>query len=185
MGNTIQIVNVRRSDNFLKEQYLLLLNRFTQNINSTSQYLDSFNWGTQNAQKRVVAVFNPTCIPCALGFLNIYNAMALNNSIKLHIFFTYWTKEQHEKLEILFSAILQNPDKILYIIQKWYNFGIYSQTQFEERFCIKKIEIKSIDYLIGRQKEWCEMNNVHSTPTFFLNESLLPKGIDLMDIINF
>lgn len=185
LGNTIQIVNVRRSDNFLKEQYLLLLNRFTQNINSTSQYLDSFNWGTQNAQKRVVAVFNPTCIPCALGFLNIYNAMALNNSIKLHIFFTYWTKEQHEKLEILFSAILQNPDKILYIIQKWYNFGIYSQTQFEERFCTKKIEIKSIDYLIGRQKEWCEMNNVHSTPTFFLNESLLPKGIDLMDIINF
>lgn len=111
--------------------------------------------------------------------------MALNNSIKLQIFFTYWTKEQHEKLEILVSAILQNPDKILFIIQKWYDFGIYRQRQFEERYCTKKIEIKSIDYVIDRQKEWCEMNNVHSTPAFFLNESLLPKGIDLMDIINF
>lgn len=73
-----------------------MLNTFPQNIDSISQCLDSINWGETNAHKHLVAVLNPTCAPCALDFLNMYNAMALSNSIKVHVFFVYWTKEQHE-----------------------------------------------------------------------------------------
>lgn len=63
-----------------------MLNTFPQNIDSISQCLDSINWGETNAHKHLVAVLNPTCAPCALDFLNMYNAMALSNSIKVHVF---------------------------------------------------------------------------------------------------
>jgi hypothetical protein len=116
LGKCVQTENIRRSNNYLKEQYLLMLNTFPQNIDSISQCLDSINWGETNAHKHLVAVLNPTCAPCALDFLNMYNAMALSNSIKVHVFFAYWTKEQHEKLELLVSAILQNPNKAMYVI---------------------------------------------------------------------
>lgn len=185
LGKCVQTENIRRSNNYLKEQYLLMLNTFPQNIDSISQCLDSINWGETNAHKHLVAVLNPTCAPCALDFLNMYNAMALSNSIKVHVFFAYWTKEQHEKLELLVSAILQNPNKAMYVIQNWYEIGVYDQKLFEEKFCAKNIERKSIDQLIDRQKEWCVNNNIHSTPSFMLNGHFLPKGFNFMDIINF
>ncbi len=184
LGKSVQIENIKRSNNYLKEQFLLLLNRFPQNIDSKPSCLDSINWGETNAQKCLVAVLNPTCIPCALDFLNMYRAMALSNSIKVHVFFTYWTKEQHEKLELLVSAILQNPNK-MYVIQEWYDFGVYDQKLFKEKFCTKSIERKFIDQLIDRQKEWSVNNNIHSTPSFMLNGHFLPKGFNFMDIINF
>lgn len=184
LGKSVQIENIRRSNNYLKEQFLLLLNRFPQNIDSKPSCWDSINWGETNAQKCLVAVLNPTCIPCALDFLNMCRAMALSNSIKVHVFFTYWTKEQHEKLELLVSAILQNPNK-MYVIQEWYDFGVYDQKLFKEKFCTKSIERKSIDQLIDRQKEWSVNNNIHSTPSFMLNGHFLPKGFNFMDIINF
>lgn len=86
LGKCVQTENIRRSNNYLKEQYLLMLNTFPQNIDSISQCLDSINWGETNAHKHLVAVLNPTCAPCALDFLNMYNAMALSNSIKVHVF---------------------------------------------------------------------------------------------------
>lgn len=184
-GKRAQIENIIRSNNYLKEQYLLMLNSYPLNIDSVPKYLDSINWGEPNAQKCLVAVLNPTCAPCALDFLNMYNAMSLSTSIKVDVFFTYWTKEQHEKLELLVSAILQNPNRVMCVIQKWYEFGVYNQKQFEEKFCTKNIERKSIEQLIDRQKEWCANNNVHSTPSFMLNGHFLPKGFNFMDIINF
>ncbi len=82
------------------------------------------------------------------------------------------------------SAILQNPNK-MYVIQEWYDFGVYDQKLFKEKFCTKSIERKSIDQLIDRQKEWSVNNNIHSTPSFMLNGHFLPKGFNFMDIINF
>ncbi len=184
LSNEIKIENIRRSNNYLKEQYLLMLDRFPPK-DSMPQSMDGFIWGVPNAQKSLVAILNPTCSPCAIDFLNMYNAMSLSNSIKVHMFFTYWTKEQYEKLELLVSAILQNPKEVIYIIQKWYKYGVYNQKQFEEKFCTKNIERKSIDTLIDRQKEWCKNNNIHSTPSFMLNGHFLPRGFNFMDIINF
>ncbi len=180
-----QIEEIRKSNNFLKEQYLLMLSNFSVNSDFETEFLDSFNWGKPNAQKELVAILNPTCKPCALDFLNMYNAMSLNNSIKVHVYFTYWTKEQHEKLKILVSAILQNPSKAMFVIHAWYDFGVYNTKLFLQKISTKETGNKSIDSLIDRQKEWCLKNNIHSTPSFILNGQFLPKGFNFMDIINF
>lgn len=40
----------------------------------------------------------------------------------------------------------------MYVIQNWYEIGVYDQKLFEEKFCTENIERKSIDQLIDRQK---------------------------------
>lgn len=171
-------------NNFLKEQYLLNI----EGVPHASQLTDKlnvniFNINNDTAKEELICVLNPFCKPCSSHYIHAYNSLFSSEKIRFIFYFTYWNEKQREALNYIFMAIVKQPLMIREIIFDWYTIGVDNLSDFINKYDCSDID-EQINQMVIEHKKWCSKNQINVTPTLFYNGYKLPKGFNMVDVIN-
>lgn len=177
--NTLQ-----KDCNLLKESVMLLVKECQ--VEKPMLVTDCTNdivIGDMKTPNTIVAALNPYCAPCYKNFLQAYNSLFAMGNIRLEIRFIYWDDKQYEALKYIFTAIQSGMDSVEKVIFNWFEIGIKDIDSFISKYSCREttdLAVKNIE----QHKQWCLNNKVNSSPVLFYNGYRLPKGINIIDIIN-
>lgn len=169
--------------NFLKEQYLLNINK-TPHVSQKIQVpAKVFQIDNDVVKNELICVLNPVCSPCASHYIQAYYSLFSLHKTRISFCFTYWNEKQREMLNYMFKAIAQNPSMVREIIFDWYTIGVNNLNDFIEKYDCSNID-ETINRNVMQNRDWCVNNHINVTPTFFYNGFKLPKGFSINDVIN-
>lgn len=185
LETTHNLNTLSSKNNLLKEQFLFNIEKLPHalQLSELSSILFNANDNAEKAQKELICVLNPFCNPCASHYIRAYNSLFLSENIRLFFCFTYWNEKQREALNYIFMAITRYPLMIREIIFDWYTIGVNNLSGFTDKYDCSDIDEK-INLMVIEHKQWCLKNQIDVTPTLFYNGYKLPRGFNIVDIIN-
>jgi len=151
--------------------------------------LSEIQLGNVNAETQIIMITNPTCIFCKEAYKVLRKAIdSYPDSIGLTIRFSvditkpdsvgYRVAEQ--LISIYRTPSMEDIDSVLDILTA----DSKSLTKWLTTFDRKNIqELDTIDELLIKQKEWCNVNRIYFTPLTLINGVPFPKQYDVEDLL--
>jgi protein-disulfide isomerase len=146
------------------------------------------NWcivlGKVEANNCITMVTNPYCPPCSKTHMMLDELLSECPDIQARIVFTANNTEEDIKTPVSrhLMALNELPDKkiVLAALHDWYE---QKQKNYEAWATAYPIHLNGIEYhKIDKQKAWCELAEVTTTPTLLLNGYRLPDIYKLSDL---
>lgn len=145
--------------------------------------------GDVNARYTLVKVCNPYCDPCSRAHYKLTDIIENNKNIKVRIIFNVSPNDEFAKKPVnLFLYYFKDAKKTetgLRILSKWH---LQNEKNYDEFIKAEKIDTSKIrqEYSdeIEKMYNWCKEMNVHSTPTYFINDNKMPNFY-LIEEINY
>ena len=147
-----------------------------------------FILGSKTAPIKILMVTNPNCYGCAKEHRTLLSLIEKYND-RVQFIIRFFYKDQNDIDYLVIKSILRN---IIFGKEKsaensllqWYN--LKNKNQNQKWFLHNDKENPNSEIIVEsvakEHKKWCTKNNIHITPTFFLNEKLFPKFYFLDDI---
>ncbi|PJJ84438.1 vitamin K epoxide reductase family protein [Mucilaginibacter auburnensis] len=162
-------------------EYKYNRDHFNRMLNDEAQYalLDNCNsiiLGNPEAEKVITMVSNPFCEPCSRAHKAL-EWIESRDDVKLQIIFISQNEnDRNAKVALHLMAIKKSKESIAVknAIDDWYE---QKQKNYDEWAKVhpQKGDAFGLDSIV-KQREWCNLTNVTSTPTLFLNGRKLPQN---------
>ncbi len=141
--------------------------------------------GNPQAKHEIVKVCNPYCNPCALAHPRLENILEQNPDLKARIIFNATNNEGDFRAEVVKHLLAVQAEGNAVItreaVDAWYSAETKDYNLFATRYPTNGA-IKQQDGKVEAMDEWCKMNNIQFTPTFFINGKQLPNAYSIDDV---
>lgn len=137
--------------------------------------------GNPDAQHILTFVTNPFCGPCAFAHKEIKQLIRNNSDIKVQVIFTCDGPDGQITQLVAHILALIESQQAVEALSDWYNQKKKDYSEWAKKY---PIELNHIDWITQteRHRNWCEAANINATPTFFVNNRLLPNYYNLEDL---
>lgn len=140
--------------------------------------------GNPNAKTIITIVSNPFCGPCAKAHEELDAWLKTRDDIQLKIIFTTNDHDDDEKTKVsrhVSALSLLNDAKLLEnALNDWYKQGDKKYLEWAKKYPIQfNGEMNNVT---DKQKAWCELTEITTTPTILVNGYKLPDAYQLNDI---
>lgn len=147
-------------------------------LNDTSRL--GLTMGNPNAKNKIIKVCNPYCGPCAKAHPDIHQLIEhFHDDLQVQIIFTATSNENDSKAPPVRHLLAINHEFDETILDKalsdWYSSPDYET--FASKFPVR--ELDRYDTNLNEMAEWCKLNGIVYTPTFFVNGYELPEMYDI------
>lgn len=142
--------------------------------------------GNPDATNTLIKVCNPYCGPCAKAHPKIDRLLEDIPNLKVKIIFTTPNKPEHVAYNpvshLLSIAAQSNGDKkINQALDDWYLVDKKDYDVFANKYPMNG-ELKLQGNKIEGMEKWCNIMDVHATPTIFINGNQLPDAYGIEDL---
>jgi uncharacterized membrane protein/glutaredoxin len=165
-----------------KELFKSMLHRQNEYALPTEE--NTIMMGNKEATNVITLVSNPFCIHCTKIHMLLENLLDSRDDIKLQLVFVnrVYQKEIDKNVIGHFMALkLENNEvKLKEAISNWYKQKTKRYELWKEKYPAMEIAIDP--NVLSVQKEWCNMVEITSTPTLFINGRKLPSAYQAEDI---
>jgi thiol-disulfide isomerase/thioredoxin len=136
--------------------------------------------GNPNAKNKIIKVCNPYCGPCAKAHPEIHNLLEhFQDDLQVQIIFTATGNKNDSKappVRHLLAISEQFDETVLNnALSDWYSSRDYEK--FASKFPVG--ELDKYDGNLNKMAEWCQLNGIQFTPTFFVNGHELPEMYEI------
>jgi len=140
--------------------------------------------GNPSADTTITMVSNPFCTPCAKAHETLHQWLSHRDDIKLKIIFTTANHDGDEKTKVakhLTALSMMHDTKLISTaLDNWY---LQHHKKYEDWAAKYPIVFdETSDIITKKQKDWCKMAEITSTPTILINGYKLPNQYQLEDI---
>jgi glutaredoxin len=146
--------------------------------------LTSIILGNPNAETTITMVSNPFCSPCAEAHETLHMWLANRDDIRLKIIFTPTKNEEDEKSKVARHvnalSLVEDSALVATALNSWYQQGNKKYEEWAAKYPVAFDE--TLNVISQKQKEWCKMAEIVSTPTILVNGYKLPEQYQLSDI---
>lgn len=136
--------------------------------------------GDPKAKNKIIKVCNPYCGPCAKAHPEIDSLIEhFQDDLQVQIIFTATGSKNDSKAPPVrhLLAISEQFDQTILnqALSYWYTFQDY------KKFAVKfpAGELDKYDESLNKMAEWCQLNTIQFTPTFFVNGHELPEMYEI------
>ncbi|MDF2434344.1 MAG: hypothetical protein JWP44_3975 [Mucilaginibacter sp.] len=144
--------------------------------------------GNPEAENTLIKVCNPYCGPCAQSFPHLEELINTNKNWKVQIIFTATgDKNDHRALPVAHFMALKDQKHMNGTIVKalgdWYNAKEKNYEAYVKTYPV------AVDFELQKEKlvamsNWCQLENIQFTPTYFVNGRPLPDTYTIEDLKN-
>jgi thiol-disulfide isomerase/thioredoxin len=139
--------------------------------------------GNPNAKTIITMVSNPFCGPCAKAHEILDEWINKLDDIQLKIVFATANDDNDHRTKVArhVTALSLLPDKQIAreALNDWYTQKSKKYVKWAEKY---PVVLNGLDVITEKQKEWCDMAEISSTPTILINGYKLVGPYDLSDI---
>jgi protein-disulfide isomerase len=141
--------------------------------------------GNANGKLKVLKVCNPYCTPCAKGHRLLNTLLESDEEISLQIIFSTTRDESHRTntavRHFLSLAEMKNSKLLKSALDDWYLTEKKDYTLFDKKYPLSSSK-DEINKQIESMNNWCELNEITYTPTYFVNGFRLPEEYEIADL---
>lgn len=140
--------------------------------------------GNPKAETIITMISNPFCGPCGNAHQTLDEWLKTRDDLQLKIIFTTADHDDDEKTKVArhIGALTKLNDIALVerALNDWYAQSTKEYEQWAQKYPVNfNSEINAVTQ---KQKDWCEMAEISSTPTILVNGYKLPEPYRLEDI---
>lgn len=133
--------------------------------------------GNPNGTQKIIKVCNPYCGPCAKAHPEIHKLLEQFPDLQVQIIFTATSSEHDIKAPAVrhLLAISEEYDAATLdnALSHWYSSTEKNYDSFAAKFPVKG-EVDKYNDKLNEMADWCKINGISYTPTFFINSFELP-----------
>jgi len=162
---------------------------FESNLSEQPKYSQPDNeWsitlGHPNASNVLTIVSNPYCQPCSKMHGELDEILNRLNNIKVKIIFNADNHDKDIKTPVARHLMALNEQQDGDIVKRALNDWYFQKDKNYQAWAKKyPVELNTDKfYKLSKQREWCAMAEIKSTPTIFVNGFQLPNTYRLNDI---
>lgn len=142
------------------------------------------NIGNKDALFKVTKICNPYCGPCSKTHAALEELLSVNENVELQIIFLA-SNDQNDKRNQPVRHLLAIADqgdisKLTKALDDWYLSPEKDYNKFSSKYPLNG-ELNNQHSKIEAMRDWCKVNAINSTPTFFVNGHRLPSIYDPSD----
>lgn len=145
---------------------------------------DTIIIGNREANNIITFVSNPFCVHCAKTHNLLDDLLNSRDDIKLQLIFIGTLKRRELDKEVMshFMALKSgdNENNFKEALNDWYKQKKKDFQSWKKQYPAMENAVES--KMLLRQKEWCNLANITSTPTLFINGRRLPSVYHVEDI---
>lgn len=140
--------------------------------------------GNPEASTIITMVSNPFCGPCAKAHEILDKWLKTRNDIQLKIVFTTADHDDDQRTKVARHvtalSLANDVELVERALNNWY---AQHEKKYEDWAKTYQIDIgENVNEVSKKQKQWCEMAEITSTPTILINGYKLPEPYRLEDI---
>lgn len=140
--------------------------------------------GNKGAQTIITMVSNPFCNPCAKAHEVLDKWLKTRDDIQLKIIFTTADNENDQKTmvarHLTALSLTQDAKLVEQALNQWYMQREKNYLDWAKNYNVEICE--KAHAAVKKQKQWCKLADITSTPTILVNGYKLPKPYRLEDI---
>ncbi len=164
------------------------LEAFDQLLKNQKQYIGSLPkttlvLGNPDSALTITMVSNPFCNPCAKAHQFLEEWIAKEIDFRLNIVYTF-SMNENDRQQQFFKHLLAIQKTDIHLVEKalkdWYSLDYQKLDSWKEKYPTKTDEEDKLELL--EQVNWCKMNEIKGTPTFYINGYQLPDSYRLKDL---
>lgn len=142
--------------------------------------------GNSDAKHTLIKVCNPNCGPCAKAHPKMELLIKENKKINGRVLFTATTRENDTRALPVkhLMAITEANSKTLIdqALHNWYTVYQRRYELFADKYPIKQEILDQQNSKLDAMSDWCQVNGITATPTFFINGYQLPDIYSIEDL---
>ena len=140
--------------------------------------------GNPDAETTITMVSNPFCGPCAKAHETLDKWLKTRDDIKIKVIFATSDHDNDEKTKVSRHvsalSLLKDAKLLENALNDWYGQGDKKYETWAKRY---PIEFNGeMNKVTEKQREWCKVAEISSTPTILINGYKLPEPYRLEDI---
>jgi uncharacterized membrane protein len=182
--NNIKNPQLKRELNRLKYN----VDAFKNLLHSQNQYIGTLPkktivLGNPNAALQITMVSNPFCNPCAQAHQFLEEWIAKGIDFRLNIVYTFSMDDNDQQKQFFKQLLaLQKTDEkqVESALHDWYSLDYQKLENWKIKYPANSTIDDKIELL--EQVNWCKLNEIKGTPTFFINSYKLPENYRLKDL---
>jgi hypothetical protein len=139
--------------------------------------------GNPNASLEITMVSNPFCNPCAKAHQFLDEWLKKGMDVRLNIIYTFSMSAENQQKQFFEHLIALKEDakySIDEILQDWYSEDYQQLAHWKEKYPATQNENNKVELL--EQFNWCKLNEIKGTPTFYVNGYQLPENYRIKDL---
>ena len=139
--------------------------------------------GNPNATLQITMVSNPFCNPCAQAHQFLEEWISKGIDFKLNIVYTFSMDDNDTRKQFFKQLIaLRKVDEIQVenALKDWNSSDYPTLENWKAKYPANNTINDKIELL--EQVNWCKLNEIKGTPTFFINTYKLPENYRLKDL---
>ncbi|RYY36109.1 MAG: hypothetical protein EOP46_07600 [Sphingobacteriaceae bacterium] len=138
--------------------------------------------GNREAENIITIVSNPYCEPCSSAHKALDEWIDKRDDIKLQVVFAA-NDDSKSKVARHILALKENDgdEAVKHALSNWYGQSIKNLDDWIKRYPVQ-YDADSNAKALSTQNEWCELVEITSTPTIFVNGRRLPQPYRAEDI---
>nr|MBC7611731.1 thioredoxin domain-containing protein [Pseudopedobacter sp.] len=161
---------------------------FKNQLYSQNQYVGALPkttivLGNPDSLLAITMISNPFCNPCAKAHQFLEEWITKGMDFKLNIVYTF-RMDENDKQQHFFKHLLAIQQTDIHLVEKalknWYSQDYQKLDSWKEKYPINVKEEDKLELL--EQVNWCKLNEIKGTPTFYINGYQLPKQYQLKDL---
>lgn len=124
---------------------------------------------------------NPFCLHCKEAYMSAKKLVEENN-FSLKIIYLDGNNKMSKIICQQFISIYFSCGEEIYLksVDAWYSWGILKQNKWKEQFKIDEHEMAPV--ILKENLNWAHFNDLYETPTFLVNNLLLPFEYEIKDL---
>lgn len=136
--------------------------------------------GNPNGKIQIIEVCNPFCEPCADTQKELHRLLEENEEISLQILFLY-PVEWCDRSPIPLFLSLKEDERLPNVISSWFESEDKDVEGFQKKYP-HNFNIEEAQRQLQAMLEFCESEEINSTPTIFVNGHKLPSPYSVTDL---
>lgn len=141
--------------------------------------------GNRAAKNKIIKVCNPYCAPCAKSHSALEDLLSTNQDLQLQIVFNASNRPGDDRAVAVrhFLAIAETTGEasLRGALNDWYTSDVKDYQRFSENYPVAR-NLPQENANIELMQDWCNKNQIDSTPTLFINGHRLPSIYNSADL---
>ena len=142
--------------------------------------------GAESPKHKIIKVCNPFCGPCSSSHKIIDSLIKRSPEIQVQIIFTATGDKNDFRTPPVrhFLALAAKKDPVLLenALDTWYSMTVKDYELFAGQFPLPESELAQCYETIEKMASWCAINQINATPTFYVNNKMLPHNYSVNDL---
>ena len=130
----------------------------------------------------IAYVFFPTCTPCIVKLNKLIAYIKKNNDINLQLIFHTYSGMASKDLDIITNMLFSYHTSRDSFVQEFEQYVVDFSNQKNTHFIHETPQNTFVKEIMSNHAQWCNDNNIHVTPTIFINGFYMPYFYEIEDL---